>query len=534
MGRFKIKIDGFLFTLLVGIVVLYGFSKPIKKMIQGEESVLKKFQLLGDIAHLPDTGNPNLFLYDQYFELSYSVNGGDTYTVTNDLTNRSVFISDLYHYITSYRSKPTFAEQPEIKSILVKAKHKFQNVFVEPSMITFPIGNKHELPVISIVSSEKELFSDTEGILTLGQDAWYNDGYYKPFWNKNANYKKRGDQSKRKAYWQYIVNKKVRFSMESDLQVSGNATRSFPQKSFKLKAHKLYGNEAFKYSFFGKKGLNKYTSLVLRNSGNDNIKTLFADMIMHKLARKSNVLTQRGKAIVLYLNGNYWGVYNLRERLDVYMIASKEKSKPENITVLEGGNGRLKDGNEKEATAFIELIQLLEKSETQNIFKVAQTQVDLLSFMDYIILETFYGNGDWLHNNALWYRVKGQKWKWILNDLDYALAYQGANNVTKNYFNYLKNNQTVNAKLFSCLISNIEFKKSFKLRAKEILEILFTDKIIDKAFKKKKDKIQPEIRRHFNRWTGSQTINSWEESIALNIAFLKNRKTFFLKQIDKL
>ena len=59
---------------------------------------------------------------------------------------------------------------------------------------------------------------------------------------------------------------------------------------------------------------------------------------MHHLAKKFKVLTQKGKSIVLYINGNYWGIYNLRERIDIFMIAKKEGAKPEEMTILEVKN----------------------------------------------------------------------------------------------------------------------------------------------------------------------------------------------------
>ncbi|MFK8037215.1 MAG: CotH kinase family protein [Crocinitomicaceae bacterium] len=534
MHRYLLKIDIFSIMLLIGIIALYGFSGSIREDLLGKKNVLKKFQLLKDISHLPDSNDAQLFLYDENFEMSYSVNGGDSYIPANAISYESINLVNLYHYITSYRSKPVFGNQPKIKSVLVKAKHKTKDIFVEPVQVTFPFNNQHEIPILNIVTSEKGLFSNKSGILTLGQNSWINEGYYKSFWNRSANYKIRGDRGKRKSYWQYLVKGKVKFETQSDLQVSGNATRAFPQKSFKLKAHQLYGSEMFMFSFFGKKGLKTYASLVIRNSGNDNTKTLFADMLMHKLARKTNVLTQMGKAIVLYLNGNYWGIYNLRERLDIYMIAKKEKAKPEEITILEGANGQLKDGYEDDAHAFNKLILAIENDTQLVKFEEISNQIDLASFIDYILLETYYGNGDWLHNNALWFKVKNEKWRWILNDLDYGLAYQGSDNVNRNYFNYLKNNRTVNAKLFNYLISDKGFNKTFKQRAIELMNTIFTDKIIRKAFSKRKTKILSEINNHFNRWTGGQTYNDWEADMAANLSFLINRKSIFLKQIDKL
>ena len=534
MRKLANKIDPLLLIFIVSTVLIFSFSTNVKNHILGNKSSLKKYEDLSHIVHLPDSSNNAIYLNDPRFNLYYSVNGGDTYLKDDQILPSTIFWANLSKYLISNRSKPISGVQPVLSSILVKSKHKTKDIYADPKMVTLNIQNTHELPIISIIASERALFSEMDGIMALGKDAWVNEGYYLPFWNQNANYKRRGVESKVKSYWQFIEDNKIQFETESDLQVSGNATRSFPQKSLKLKANRLYGNEVFRQKFFGKKGVKSYTSLVIRNSGNDNRKTLFADLLMHNLAKKSNVIVQAGKPIVLYINGNYWGIYNLRERIDLHMIAKKENAEIEDITILEGGAGLLKDGHTAELNSFQKIIEMLKSNNPTKTFDFVKQEVDLKSFVDYIILETFYGNGDWLHNNALWYKENGKKWKWILNDLDYGLSYQGANNMTRNYFSYLAKNNTVNAQLFNFLINNDEFKTQFKERASEMMAVMFTNKRIKKKVKHLYDKISPEMVNHTKRWTSVFTVLEWKENVQANEDFLINRKTVYLSQIAEL
>ena len=94
--------------------------------------------------------------------------------------------------------------------------------------------------------------------MTLGANSWVDKGFYKPFWDRNGNYKKRGIQSQKKVCFQYFKSKELMYETVCSIQISGNATRSFPQKSFKLKALKNYGDDKFNFPFFGKEGLKKY------------------------------------------------------------------------------------------------------------------------------------------------------------------------------------------------------------------------------------------------------------------------------------
>ncbi len=530
-----LKIDVLTAVLLASIMSIYSFSKQVRTALHGKTSVLKKFEQLNDIVHLPDSTNNKLFLYDPHFTLKYSVNGGDTYIQESRIEPNTIKVKNLSNYTLSYRSKPVNGVQPRLTSILVKTENKQSGVFTETQMVSFIENLNHKLPVLSLVTSEKGLFSEETGIMVLGNASWFGENkYYLPFWDRPANYKRRGSSSKRKASWQLIENGKVIYEAQSDFQISGNATRSFPQKSFKLKAHKFYGIETFDYRFFGKKGIKKYQSLVIRNSGNDNTKTLFADLLMHNLAKKSNVLTQRGKPIVVYINGNYWGIYNLRERIDVYMIARKEDAKSEDITILEGGSGLLKDGHNSEANRFKHIIEDIKKNNDETSFQDVSEQIDINSFIDYIFFETYFGNGDWLNNNALWYAVKNDKWKWILNDLDYGLAYQGMNNVNKNYFNDLKNSGSVNAILFNFLITKETFRATFLARTNELIDTLLSDEKINKSVNKLKSKIDSEIAQHLKRWRGKLTIDEWEANIEKNLNFLLQRKSIYKTQVNSL
>ena len=534
MLKNRFKIDSLVFVLAIGVVSLFVFSKNVQEQLAGKETVLKKFEQLEDLVHFPDTHNRRIFQYDKAYKIQYSVNGGDTYVFDSEIDEDEIVLNSLSHYITSFRSKPVYGVQPQLKSILVKANHSSKHVYSEPKMITFLNEGTHSLPILSLITSEKGLFSEDKGIMNMGMDAWHNVGFYLPFWERNANYKRRGEQSKRETYWQLIEKGIVVFEAKADLQVSGNATRSFPQKSFKLKANRLYGYTEFKYPFFGKKGIKKYASLVIRNSGNDNTKTLFADLLMHQLAEKSNVLVQKGMPIVLYMNGNYWGIYNLRERIDLEMIAAYEKAKPAEVTILEGGGGLLKDGHKSDQEQFLKLIETLRSKEQVHDLASIENIIDLNSFIDYIIFETYFGNGDWLHNNALWYRADKGRWKWVLNDLDYALTYQGQNNVTKNYFDYLSANRTVNATLYNYLVGIESFRTRLKTRAVEVLKTNLSEKAVTKKVKKLKMSIDAEINWHINRWTNNLSKKTWEDNVQANLDFLIRRNQIYLKQIEAL
>ncbi len=481
-------------------------------------------------------GDIRLDNYNPNFALEYSTDGGKSYEDYSDESIPSLHYTDLTKYITSIRYKHPFGELPQVYSLLVKGKHRNKDFYLAPHALTFFENYHSTLPVISLIINEDDLFDPLIGIMVLGKHSWQDKGFYQKFWDRNANYKQRGGSWNKKAYFQYFEGGELKNQLICSAAISGNATRSFEQKSIKLKLNRAFSSEKFAYPFFGKKGLKKYNSLVIRNSGNDNKKTLFADLLMQSLAIDKKVLTQRGSPTNVFINGNYWGIYNLRERYDIYFIAKKEKVKEGEVTLLEGAHGELKDGSEEVQKSYIHLIDSiynLRKITNQTVDEIGK-KINLKSLENYVFNETFFGNGDWLNNNAMWYKAKNKKWKWLLNDLDYGLAYTGSENVNKNYFKVIDQSPTITAKLYQTLMRNKKFKKEFKKRLKKNIEKMYSKERIEKKYNALKNQLEPDMAWQLNRWRGTLTREKWEKNCANNLQFLLDRRAVYLQQIEEL
>ena len=395
---------------------------------------------------------------------------------------------------------------------------------------------KHDLPIVHLAISEQDLFSEQKGLMVLGQTSWNQPGFYESWFYREGNFSQRGIDWERLVNFQLFEGGQLKYNANGGLRISGNATRGFAQKSFRLKARKIYGNGKFKCGLFGKNGLKKYESFVIRMSGNDNTHTLFADLLMQRLAEGSNLLTQKGRPVVVYINGNYWGIYNLRERIDDYFVAKYEGVKSKKITILEGANGELKDGKEKYKKRFDELIAELKRVDVinQDQYKNILGGIDEESFMDYIFFETYYANNDWLANNCMWYSVDGSEWKWLLNDLDYSLAYPGYGNVHKNMFEELSNSITVLAVLWNRLLTNEGFVAAFKERAANNLDEFLSEDRIREVYELTKSEYSTEIENHIARWRVVGSVEKWEQNCQNNLQFLLDRRLIYLKQLEKL
>ena len=536
-GKFKIDELSIFFVLAITFLLLSSG----KELLTYEErnTGLQSYFDFESAVQVPAQGlldpGDEVIVYDPSVELMVSIDGGETFKSAGIHFNPvTIENPDLTQIPISYHWQQPIGDFPGAKNIIFKLKNNTTGAVSVPEVYTW-FTERSELPVVSLSVPQADIYHEAEGMMVFGKESWKQEGFYESWWFRSANFTSRGLTSEREVFMQYFEDNELKYQQSCGLRISGHATRGFPQKSMRLVARKTYGNDRFEFPFFGSAGQKKYQSLVIRNSGNDNSKTLFADLLMHRLADSSHVLTQQGKPIRVYLNGNYWGIYNLRERIDEYFIARVEDVKEDEVTILEGAYGDLKDGREKGKIEFDAIMTRcdVEVMEDELLSELGNS-IDLQSFTDYIIFETFFGNTDWPANNSTWYKAERGKWKWVLNDLDYGLAYLGPGQVNVNLFDKLFKKETVTAKLFAALISNTSFKEQFIMRGEEILQKHFNKSEVDKAFFELKAIFDKEIDLQINRWRMIPSRDEWEKNCISNRSFLADRVFIYSKQLLEL
>ncbi|MBI3134258.1 MAG: CotH kinase family protein [Bacteroidetes bacterium] len=538
----KIHIDQLLlfFVLSIALLILcFGSSLIVVDTNQAPH--LTKYIDGRDMLHLPEQGvvsqNEVLKVYNPEMELWYSTDGGDHFEKSDgSIPVTAICNPDLKLIPASFHWKVPVGKFPAAHTVIVQVKHPLRAVVSEKITLTYFDEEHGDLPVISLSTAHKNLVSEKQGLFVFGESAYQDSGFYKNWWNRSANFQQRGIDWERAVNFSFFEAGKLVFQQDCGLRISGNATRGFPQKSLQLIARLNYGDDKFNFPFFGEEGNKKYASLVLRNSGNDNTKTMFADLLMQRLAEGSNLLLQKGKPVVVYINGNYWGIYNIRERIDVYLVAKHESVNEDEVTILEGANGQLKDGDDDIKAEFDALIAMVKSAAVgdKKIYHTIDEQVDLESFTDYVIFETYYANSDWPGNNSMWYKAGPEKWKWILNDLDYGMAYLGEKQVEADLFEKLRTSETAVSALFNFLMTVPEFKTSFKLRAAEILAGQLSEKRVAEQFAATKNQYETEIERHIRRWRMIDSKTLWEKNTEANYSFLVERSKIYQNQIDDL
>lgn len=392
-------------------------------------------------------------------------------------------------------------ETLELNRTTVIRARAFSTEGLEPSDITtatYFINIYHTLPVVSLVVDPYELYNPENGLLTVGENV-IKDKI--PF--KNTIYREFGKIGRPGHVEFYLLDgtQALRQGMEVELQ--GQYSLDMPQKTFKLRAKSLYGAKLFNYPLFDDRPFTEYKSFVLRNSGNDNVWTRLLDGFQSRLldAYGSTVIHQAWNPVVVYLNGRYWGHYNMRERVDRFFVAQHEGISlrdADNMTILEA-NGKVKWGTRKEYRDMIAAFKKLNTATNEADMQYIADRVDLDNFIEYTALEMFFGNSD--PGNIRYYKLnrEGAKWKYIFYDADYGLFESSFNSPASYTKPKGMGQQKINNTILLKLLDNPTYRDMFLTKLGHIFQT-FTTEYMLAVLEPMVEEIKPEMQLHWSRW----------------------------------
>ncbi len=342
-----------------------------------------------------------------------------------------------------YTGKLTFDH-----TTVLRAK-AFKEGFLEgvPSTSTFMINERiPDLPVVFVTLDPESLFGDELGIYAVGKEE--SQPNYKQNWTRAGNFEFLDGAEKTP-----ILNQLAGFA------ISGQGSRSFEQKSFKVKARAKYGVKRLNHQFFPQREGRRYKSILLRSGGQYYVGlALVRDAVLQELAGVTPLPYQGYKPSVVYLNGSYWGIYNLRERNSQDNLYSNYGLKKDEIDLVNNGYltvasvGSL--SKYKELEAFIYGADLSNTSDYQKLCEM----IDIDNYLYYMACEIGLDNDDWPDNNQKLFLAhvgENQKWRWILQDLDNTLKRSSYDCLGKLFDS---SSTKLSTKMICYLLNNKEFE----------------------------------------------------------------------------
>jgi len=328
----------------------------------------------------------------------------------------------------------------------------------------------------------------------------------------------------------------------------GWGSRGYPQKSMALFARREYGYGKIRHPFFPDRTVDSFESIVLRNSGNDNQGTwstfprppihefsapvghgsyfvngnftMFRDAMMQSLVAETGLDTQGYRPAVLYLNGDYWGIYNIRQKFTEHYLESTHSVPTNEIDLIEGYGS----ANTGSATVYNQMRSFIggnSMANPSNYRAVQSRYLDIDNFIDYH-LAVIYGQNFDIGNIKCWRRrsSRGGQFRWMLYDQDYSFnlwkpdVYQPAMRRDysdyRNMFDFYTNsrgsgtgwpNSGGRTLLFRKMLENDQFRESLIQRCADLLNTLLASDRVVARIDLMADALRPEIERHLTRWS---------------------------------
>lgn len=449
----------------------------------------------------------------------------------------------------SMSSTPYLGPLKIIKTSALRVR-TYQEGFLPGPVVTqsYFINEPVNLPVISLVTDPDHFFSDETGIYVQGTAGV--EGYCTSV-PHNVNQD-----------WERPVNIElfekdgtVGLNQMAGAKIFGGCSRvRFPMKSLAFYARKEYESASFNYKLFPDRKSEEYENFILRASGDDQPSTMFRDALTQTVVKDViDVDVQAYRPVVLYINGEYWGIHNMREKINEHYANDNFDANPDSVDVLKrnpADSWNVVHGNAHHYNAMIDYLKNNDISQPAH-YEYICTQMDKDEYINYQITQIFFGGQDWPGNNIKFWRSREKpydRWRWVLYDMDHTFS--------DPYSNIMEEatevdcacdwpNPSWSTYLFRRMLENGSFREEFIQRFFLYAGSHFSRERIHGIINSLQAVIAPEIPRHIERWGGQKTntpdntwvspifssVGQWEWNVQVMHNFIDVRHEIAIKQM---
>ncbi len=397
----------------------------------------------------------------------------------------------------------------------------------------------HELPVLQLDMEARHLWDDEEGIYIKGTNGIGNVCSATP-----CNFNQ--DWERPVAIRYFEPDGSLAFHHHAGIKIGGGCSRGFSMKAFNVFFRKgEYGDDKLNYPLFKNLDVTEFKRFKLRCSGNDFSRTMIRDgAIQSMLSNQVDIDLMAYRPVVLYLNGEYWGVYGMREFFSKHYIAAHHNVEQDSLDILKLPYTwmEIKEGNRTEWDALTSFIRNHSFSE-QAAYDYVEERIDINEFINYYLAELYIANYDWPANNIMvWRQRNNGKWRWMLYDLDASSGYGTWTNSWPS-FNAIDHatstsgppwpNGEASTLFLRKLLQNTSFKNEFVQRACTFGQTIFASERATHFIDSLADQVSSEIPATLEKFNNAPlAYNLWEEnpaggSLGSWEGYLNDFKAFF-------
>ena len=285
----------------------------------------------------------------------------------------------------------------------------------------------------------------------------------------HVEYFEKGSSTKDGATWE----------MDAGISLMGGYSRLNDKKSVSIHLREGYEDGSINYPLFEtRKGVNdKYRAFNLRNNGNRFVSDYIEDAMGGALLEGTSVDYQRSRQVVVFYNGKYYGIHDMRERFNKHYVETNYKIESSTVNFIKH-LGQDVEASNGTTDAYLAMLSFVAKNdfsgENNANYATVKTMLDVGNLADYMAAEIYIHNGDWPNNNVRAWSAPEHPWKFMVYDLDHGFDWTwGVNNKEftqeTNMFEWIKKGggnkpckvEGCFANLYIQLIKNPEFKRMF-------------------------------------------------------------------------
>ena len=384
------------------------------------------------------------------------------------------------------------------------------------------------LPIASLTVVYDDFFDYNTGIYETGPNASKEEPYY------GANYWQDWERPVHLDYFDESGSCVV--SQDLGCKIGGNWSRAHPQKTLKLYARDQYGKDEIEYRFFKDKPVSSFHMILLRNSGNDFNNTQMRDGTISELAKEMDIDRQAYQPAIVFINGEYYGIQNVREKQNEHYVAENYGYDKDDIDVVKNG-WELKNGSDDYYWEMRDFIEDNDMSSSSN-YEKAKQMLDIPSYIDYYVLETYIVNEDWPSNNfGCWHsNSPNTPWRYFLFDCDFGLGiWKLEEKVNKNMLEFCTATNSDNyantpdaTALLRSLMKSPEFCRDYMNATADRLNTTLSATNVVHVMDSVYSLISREMPKHIERWG----FNWQESNLSKMREFGERREAIMRKQTE--
>lgn len=480
----------------------------------------------------PALANAGQSVTDQLDAPIFSVAAG-RYTGTQQVTLSHTVAGTEIRYTTDgaepLATSTLYTQPVSISSTsTLKAKAFHSNYIASDAKTATYFINEHAftLPIVSVSTKPAYLFDNIIGIYADGTNGIAGNCQNTPMnWNQ--------DWDRHAVFEYFLANGVKEFDQHIDIRIGGACSRNNPQKSLVIKARGKFGDNTIKYEMFSTKTNDSFGGFMLRNSGNDFWYTMFRDALLQQLPLgQMDIDYMAYQPSTVYLNGAYWGIMNIREKIDADYIESNYGIKKDDVDLLETGGNPI-EGDAIAYNTFLNNLQQMDPSDPQT-FQYIDQNIDVQEYINYLTAEIYYANTDWPGNNTKFWRQRSTngKFRWILWDTDFGFGLYSNNswpthptfNFATEQFNQNWPNPAWSTLLIRLVLQTPEFRTRFIQTFTTAMGTTFKPERVNNMINEFQSRISSEIVYHSPRW--GHSLDNWNNSVQQMQNFASERNAF--------